>query len=80
MSIESVMPQSLNMAEEKPFSHLRHSYDCWKSTGAMMEVPTTSVVAALGSLTGLWMIVMIIKVTMVMVVAYVYMRVAESQT
>ena len=45
-----------------------------------MEVPTTPVVAALGSLTGLWMIVMIIKVTMVMIVAYVYMRVAESQT
>ena len=46
----------------------------------MMEVPTTPVVAALGCLTGLWIIVMIIKVMMVMIVTYVYMRVAESQT
>ena len=28
MSIESVMPKPLNMAEEKPFSHFRHSYEC----------------------------------------------------
>ena len=46
----------------------------------MMEVPTTPVVAALGRLTGLWIIVMIIKVMMVMIVTCVYMRVAESQT